>query len=61
MATRMFPTGQPRDVRQVRMREVDEWALIKAGAAKVGVGPSTYLREAALREARRELLAGGDR
>lgn len=45
----------PRRVRRVRLRDSDEWSLIVACAARAGLEPSTYLREAALREARRDL------
>ncbi len=46
----------PRRVRYVRYRDTDEWPLIEARASSEGVDPSTYVREASLREARRELV-----
>lgn len=52
MARRSKPA---RRVRYVRMCEEQEWPLMVARASALGVDPSTYLREAALREARREL------
>jgi hypothetical protein len=46
-----------RRVRHIRFRDRDEWRLIEAQAAVHGIAPSTYVREAALREARSELAA----
>ena len=43
----------PRDVKRVRFAPL-EWALIEVRAAEEDSWPSTYVREAALREARRE-------
>lgn len=40
--------------RSVRLTD-SEWRVISAAAAQAETYPSTYLREAALREARREL------
>lgn len=54
----MAPRPNPRRVRRVRFvrfRDADEWSLIQARATAEGIDPSTYVREAALREARREL------
>jgi uncharacterized protein (DUF1778 family) len=42
----------PRPVRYVRISDA-EWHLIEAAAASAEMYPSSYLREAALREARR--------
>lgn len=44
----------PAPRRSVRMTEA-QWRLIEAAAASAEMYPSSYLREAALREARREL------
>lgn len=47
--------------KQTKTYRIDEvgWRLIEAAAAKAEMHPSTYLREAALRQARRE-LAGAE-
>jgi uncharacterized protein (DUF1778 family) len=51
MAVRRAP---PAPRRSVRMTDA-QWRLIEAAAAAAEMYPSTFLREAALREARREL------
>jgi hypothetical protein len=47
----------PRRVRRVRYRDTDEWPIILAQAAAEGISPGTYIREASIREARREIGA----
>ena len=51
MSVRRAP---PRLVRFVRMTDA-EWSLIQAASAAAETYPSTWLREAAVRVARREL------
>jgi len=48
-----------REVRTVRIGAA-EWRLIEAAAAAEWVPPSTWLREAALREARRIIAQSAD-
>lgn len=50
---------EPRSVRHVRLSPA-EWRLIEAAAAAEWLAPSTWLREVAVREARRQ-IAEADR
>jgi uncharacterized protein (DUF1778 family) len=48
----------PKTTRTYRISE-PEWRLIVAAAAAAETHPSSYLREAAVREARREVATSG--
>lgn len=53
----MIRRPPPKTTRTYRISDA-EWAVIEAAAAAAETHPSSYLREAALREARREVAAG---
>lgn len=54
----MIRRPPPRRVKNVRMNDA-EWRLVEAAAAQRENYPSSWLRDTAIREARRELAGNG--